>query len=154
MDYFDNLKEFHLIKASIIQLHRLITPHLQGRCVLPMPLPYLRVGQVAWTPQKKQTLPLKTKTSQPNVPEPVLISAPDRKDMICAFILHKELANSWGRAFPRGQSAHPPRTTGEGRPPVPNLGLLPSVLEGNQVTNILLTEIWFPLTGKVGFFQA
>lgn len=84
----------------------------------------------------------------------VLLSTPDRKDMNCALILQKELASSWGRAFPRSQSAHPPRSTGEGRLSVPNLGLLPRVLEGNQVTNILLIEIWSPLTGRVGFFQA
>lgn len=52
------------------------------------------------------------------------------------------------------QATHPPRTTEEAGPQVPNPGLFPSVLEGNQVTHILLTETQSPLTGEVGFFHS
>lgn len=85
----------------------------------------------------------------------VLISTSDRKDMSRALILQQELASSWGRAFPSDPvSPLPPRMTGEGRPsPLANPGLLPRVLEGNQVTHILLLKYGLLWLGKLVSFK-
>lgn len=149
IDYLVTWKNSILKKDFFGWLHRLTALCLQ---VSPMPQPYLRVGQVAWAPQKRTAWHSKLRQLSQTFQSPVLISTSEQD----GYDPHPQpAAGAWqllGEGWiPQWLSQPSPPRTREIGPHIPNLGFLPRFLEKNQVTDTLDWHIRSPLTKESWF---